>query len=110
MAHDAIFVKESAQPDIGTARETLAPAYLRDPVEPFGYGHGRDQDNPNVGKWRFIKSYQPAGLLVVPNEADSPAATHAQFTWENQAGVDGLFLGTRKQGETDGTARRRKRS
>lgn len=99
MAHDALFVSDKESPTMPYLRDKLAPAYLRAAVEPFGYGYGRDPEDPNVGKWRYIKSHRPAGVIVVPNEIDSPDANYKRYEWEKLEGEDGVQLGTEKQGE-----------
>lgn len=105
---DALFFKDGDVPPMPEVREQLAPEYLRDPVEPFGYGHGRDDSNPNIGKWRYIRSNRPAGVLVVPNEEDSPNATHGAFEWQELPSKPGAYLGALKE-QNDGN-RSRKRS
>lgn len=105
---DAVFVSEKVKPTMPYLRDKVAPAYVRDPEAPYGHGHGRDPDNPALGKYRYIKSINPQGFIVVPNEEDSPQKSYSQYDWEDLTGEDGVKLGTEKQGEADSGKRRRR--
>jgi len=105
---EAIWISNTKREELGRGGFLdLIHSTLRDPAAPFGYGHGRDESDPRVGRVRFRDTTPPGhpeGVLCIPNEEDSPARTFNHYDWPADHEDPGVMIakGVKDAGEDGG--------
>lgn len=99
---EAIWVSQSKMAELGDAKFLeLVHKTLRDPVEPGGYGYGRDEADPRVGRIRYrdakLPNY-PMGKLCVPNDEGSEDFMISRYDWPKKSEEPGIVIAKGIQG------------
>ena len=90
---DAMFVPSDQMHLVMGAN--LPGMYMRGAGKNRGYGYGKGHEK----RIRKIDHEGMVGMMIVPNEVGSEEYLPRDYVWKPFAGQEGLFLGTRKDGD-----------